>query len=329
VAGDYSLIHGWGTSYPETTGYIVPTLLTYARLSGDEAARRRARRVLDWLVSIQMSAGGFQGGTIDATPVVPVVFNTGQILLGLAAGTAEFGDAYREPMRRAADWLVGCQDRDGAWRRCSSPFALPGEKAYDVHAAWGLLEAARLVPTAPYAEAALANVRWALRLQHANGWFESCCLNDPTRPLTHTIGYVLRGVVEAYRFTGDPALGAACRRTADAIAATATTEGFLSGRLDRHWRGNASWACLTGSAQIAHCWLLLYQQTGDVRLRDAAFAVNGYVRRTIRTDGPDDVRGAVKGSFPVDGRYRPYAYLNWAAKFVLDANMLEQSIREA
>ncbi len=31
VARHYSLITGWGSSYPETTGYIVPTLLTYAR----------------------------------------------------------------------------------------------------------------------------------------------------------------------------------------------------------------------------------------------------------------------------------------------------------
>jgi hypothetical protein len=304
VARDYSLIRGWSASYPETTGYIVPTLLTYARISGDETARSRARRMLDWLVSIQMPAGGFQGGPIGATPTVPVVFNTGQILLGLAAGTVEFGDAYRESMRRAADWLVGCQDRDGCWRRYSSPFAL-------------------------YGDAALANIRWALRLQHDNGWFERCCLDDPARPLTHTIGYTLRGVVEAYRFTGDRILAAACRRTADAIAAATTAEGFLPGRLDRHWRGKASWACLTGSAQIASCWLLLYQGTGDARLRDAAFAVNRYVRRTIRTDGPDDVRGGVKGSFPVDGRYGTYEYLNWAAKFVIDANLLEQTTRTA
>lgn len=31
VARDYSLEHGWATSYPETTAYIVPTMLEYAR----------------------------------------------------------------------------------------------------------------------------------------------------------------------------------------------------------------------------------------------------------------------------------------------------------
>ena len=109
-----------------------------------EEARRRARRMLDWLVSIQLPEGGFQGGTIDHAPVVPVTFNTGQVLLGLAAGVEEFGEAYIEPMRRAADWLVATQDRDGCWRRHPSPFAAPGEKTYETHVAWGLLEADRV-----------------------------------------------------------------------------------------------------------------------------------------------------------------------------------------
>jgi len=45
----------------------------------------------------------------------------------------------------------------------------------------------------------------------------------------------------------------------------------------------------------------------------------------------------VKGTFPVyagfDGRhyrgYGPYQYLNWAAKFHLDSNILEKKIRES
>jgi hypothetical protein len=32
VASDFSLLTGWGTSYPEITGYTIPTMLAYARL---------------------------------------------------------------------------------------------------------------------------------------------------------------------------------------------------------------------------------------------------------------------------------------------------------
>ena len=327
VARHYSLISGWDTSYPETTGYIIPTMLAYASLCGDETVRRRAKRMLDWLISIQLPEGGFQGGPIGYTPVVPVTFNTGQILLGLASGVREFGQ-YGEAMCRAADWLVKTQDPDGCWRKYQSPLVTAGEKTYETHVAWGLLEAARIKPNKPYAEAAVANVRWALRWQRENGWFEKCCLHNPSQPLTHTLGYALRGVIEAYRFTNDESFLEAARKTANGLLISIRDDGFLSGRLCPNFEGAVGWACLTGSVQIVHCWLMLYQHTGDIRYRDAAYAGNSFVRRSMRVDGPPETRGAIKGSFPVYGRYCAYGYPNWACKFVVDSNMLEQTVRE-
>jgi hypothetical protein len=285
--------------------------------------------MLDWLVAIQFAEGGFRCGSIGDYPVVPVTFNTGQILLGLASGVEEFGDQYRRPLRRAADWLLKTQDPDGCWRRHPTPKAKPGEKSYETHVAWGLLEAARVEPHRSYAEVALANVRWALRAQRENGWFENCCLDDPTQPLTHTIGYALRGVVEAYRFTREDSFLRAARKTADGLLTAARDDGFLPGRFRSDWQGSVPWACLTGSVQIASCWLLLYAATGDTRYRDAAWAVNRFVRRTMRSDGPPETRGGIKGSYPISGRYGAYQYPNWAAKFFVDANMLEKEMRDA
>ena len=327
VARHYGVVDGWAPSYPETTGYIVPTLLDYARRTESAALRDRARRMLDWLVSIQFPEGGFQGGVIGATPRVPVTFNTGQILLGLAAGTHEFGERYRDAMRRAASWLARTQDADGCWRQHRTPFASPSDKAYETHVSWGLLEAARVDASDEFAGAAKRNVRWALTNQHANGWFENNCLTESHHPLTHTIGYVLRGVVEAYRYFRDEEFLAASVGTADGLLGALRDDGFLPGRLDRQWRGTVRWACLTGTVQIAHCWLLLYGYTGDSRYRDAAFAANGFVRRTIALAGDPNAQGAVRGSWPIDGDYGRFEYLNWAAKFFIDANLLEQDVR--
>jgi hypothetical protein len=327
VARHYSLLEGWGRSYPETTGYILPTMLAYARLRSKDEARGRAKRMLDWLVSLQLANGGFQGGRLGKLSAGPVTFNTGQILIGLAAGAREF-ESYRQSMRHAADWLVHTQDADGCWRKYPTPFAAPGEKAYETHVAWGLLEAARMEPQRGYAEAALANVRWALTHQRQNGWFDACCLNDPSQPLTHTLGYALRGVIEAYRFSQDDFFLNAARKSADGLMSAMSDDGFLPGRLGSDWEGAVPWACLTGSAQISCCWLLLYGVTHDPRYRDAAFAVNRYVRRTMKTDGPLETRGAIKGSFPISGRYGAYQYLNWACKFFVDANILELKIRQ-
>ena len=326
VARHYSLLSGWGTSYPETTGYIVPTMLEYSRRYSDASARDRARRMLDWLVSIQLPGGGFQGGRIDSKPVVPVTFNTGQILLGLAAGTAEFGDVYRPATMAAAGWLSSSLDADGCWRRHPTPFAAPGEKAYETHVAWGLFEAERVAPGYGFGTAGMKNITWALTKQRPNGWFADNCLSDPKRPLTHTIGYVLRGIVEAHRYDGREELLESALRTANGLEGAIAVNGFLAGCLDDAWRTAAAFACLTGNAQIAYCLLYLYQVTGIARHRDLALALNSYVRRTIDITGTSDVRGAVKGSHPVDGDYGRYEYLNWAVKFVVDSNQLELDV---
>ena len=325
-ARDFSLIKGWSSSYPETSGYIVPTLIDYADHSDDQALAQRARRMLDWLVSIQFPDGGFQGGKIDATPRVPVTFNTGQILIGLAAGVRRFGDAYRPAMNRAAGWLRDTLDDDGCWRKHATPFAAAGEKAYETHVSWGLFEAARLEGDRGYAEAGLRQVRWALGKQADNGWFASNCLSQPDTPLTHTIGYVLRGVIEAYRFCGDDDLLAAAQRTADALLAVTQPDGRIAGRFDRNWRPSVGWVCLTGSVQIAACWLLLHAVTGDKRYLDAARRANRFVRRTVHLAGDPDVVGGVRGAFPVDGHYGAYEYLNWATKFCVDAQVMEMAV---
>ncbi len=327
VARHYSLINGWGPSYPETTGYIIPTIIEYAEETGDDALLQRARRMLDWMVAIQLPGGGFQGGTVLSKPVVPVTFNTGQILIGLASGVAKFGEPYEAAMHEAASWLSDTLDEDGCWRKYPTPFAEPGEKAYETHVSWGLFEAAAVSGEERYAEAGLKNLHWALSKQKDNGWFSDCCLSDPDTPLTHTLGYVLRGILEAYRYSQEPFLLAAALRTAEGLLEPLQENGSLPGMIDRNWRGTVPWVCLTGNVQIAYCWLKLYQETGDERFRDAGFSANRYVRQTINMDGPPEICGGIKGSFPVSGDYGQFEYLNWAAKFFIDANRLERTIR--
>jgi uncharacterized protein YyaL (SSP411 family) len=204
---------------------------------------------------------------------------------------------------------------------------MPGPKAYETHVAWGLIEAFRASDDRRYLDAALANVRWAIRQQHENGWFDRCCLTNYQQPFTHTIGYALRGVVEAYRIGRDPCFADSGKKCADGLLSALRGDGSLPGRLDCRWKGTVPWTCLTGNVQIATAWLLLYRETGNAVYRDAAFAANRFVRRTLNVNGPLPMRGAVKGSFPVDGGYVKHQYPNWACKFFIDSNVLEQDIR--
>ncbi len=327
VARDFSLQKGWATSYPETTGYIIPTMITMARRNNDASLHARARRMLDWCVAIQFKEGGFMGGKIDATPCVPVTFNTGQILIGLAAGAAEYQDPrYLDSMHRAAAWLRDTLDDDGCWRKHATPFAKPGEKAYETHVSWGLFEAERVAPGHGYGDAGLRQVDWAISKQQPNGWFASNCLTDADNPLTHTIGYVLRGVLEAHALSGRADLLQAAIRTAASLIDAVGTDGYLAGRLDRNFRPAVSYVCLTGSVQIAHCLFMVYRLTGERRYLDVGRKLTAYVRRSVRLEGHEAMVGGVKGSFPVNGDYGQWEYLNWAAKFCIDANLLETAL---
>lgn len=326
VARHYSLVDGWAASYPETTGYIVPTLIGYGLDRGLNEPIDRARRMLDWLVSIQFPDGGFQGGMIGQTPRVPVTFNTGQILIGLCAGV-QIDDRYLAPARKAADWLTNTQDEDGCWRKHPTPFANAGLKAYETHVSLALFRAATLLSSNRYAEAGLRQVDWALTNQQDNGWIANCCLGDPAKPLTHTLGYALRGILEAYDYARDQRYLNAAGIMATGLMTALRPDGRLPGRLDSNWLAAADWVCLTGTSQVAECLWKLFAITGNTAYRNSALLANGFVRRTIIVDGPPEMRGGVKGSHPIDGEYGRWQYLNWACKFTIDANIAELSLR--
>jgi hypothetical protein len=325
VARHFSLTSGWSSSYPETTGYIADTFLLCGQESGAHDLIERARKMLDWLVSIQLEDGAFQGGMVDQLPKLAATFDTGQVLIGLAAG-ARLDERYRVPMLRAANWLLEAQDVDGCWRKVNTPFAAPGEKVYETHASIGLFRAAIVETNRGYFEAATKQVNWALGHQRSNGWFDQCCLTDQKNPLTHTLGYAFRGVIEAYLATHNAKyLDAACR-TAEGFLTALDASGRLPGRLDERWQAASDWVCLTGTAQVAECLLLLCGPAKRDDYQRAALQANSFVRRTMMIEGPPEVRGGVKGSLPVDGWYGKWQYLNWACKFMIDANRAELNL---
>ena len=103
VSGRYSLRNGWSSSYPETTGYIIPTFLALAG-HVDTNFYERAGRCASFLRSIQLADGAFPGGELHENRTRPSVFNTAQILHGLVAWHSATGDIdTAESASRAAN----------------------------------------------------------------------------------------------------------------------------------------------------------------------------------------------------------------------------------
>ncbi len=161
----------WEASYPETTGYTIPTLYQYAVYRGRRAFSERATRMAHWESDIQLASGAVRAGTLDAADVVPTIFNTGQVLFGWAAAYEQTGEArFAQSLRRAADWLVAARDDDGAWRRFASPHVNHAINTYNTRVAYGLVRAAQVLDEPQYTEAARRNVAWALTQIQSNGW---------------------------------------------------------------------------------------------------------------------------------------------------------------
>lgn len=315
----------WAGAYPETTGYIIPTFLRYARFSGQGDYRQRALRMAEWETAIQLPEGGVRAGTLDSTPAVPTIFNTGQVLFGWLSAWQQTQDPrLHGSAMRAADWLVAAQDPDGAWRRHASPFAAQGVNTYNTRVAFALAKASQVLQEPRYLDAAVRNVQWALAQMRPNGWLENNDLEDNERPLTHTIAYATRGMLEVGLLAGNDVFVDAATRVARAVAQTQRRDGALPGRLDSAWKPASRWTCVTGNAQMAIIWQRLAAETGGRGWKPAAERANRFnlsIQDVTATDNA--VRGGMPGSFPRSGGYMRNRYPNWAAKFFMDALMLQ------
>src|SRR5690606_37177991 len=139
IARGYSVLYspyfrsrGWQPSYPETTGYLIPTLLEAARELGRPELSDRALRAARWEIAIQLPTDAVQGGVIGEGRT-PAIFNTGQVMFGWLAAFEQSGEGqYADALRRAGHFLVGAMDSSGQFRQGESDFARKDATLYIV-----------------------------------------------------------------------------------------------------------------------------------------------------------------------------------------------------
>jgi uncharacterized protein YyaL (SSP411 family) len=318
---------GWQAAYPETTGYIIPTLFDVAARLNRPDLRERAIRMADWEIEVQLPSGAVQAGVIGEQAVpTPAAFNTGQVLFGLVRAHMETGrEEYLVAGRRAADYLVRAQAADGSYAHGRSEMARLDCTTYYTRAAWGLCLFGVYTAEPTYVAAAERNIRFGIDQQLENGWFMGNCLSDPDRPLMHTIAYAIEGILGCGLLLQREEYIEAARKSALAVAACQRPDGGLAGRFARDWTPQVSWDCLTGNAQMSTVWSLLAAETGDRELDTRAQRICRFLMRTQnRTSSDPGLAGGIKGSFPLDGGYGGFEILNWATKFFIDALLLAE-----
>lgn len=322
VAGWFSFFKGWSRSYPETTGYIISTFLDYFNKTGKEEHRNRAARMADWILSIQMESGAFTGHHVGVKPD-PRVFNTGMVLTGLMRIFKETQDEkYLEAAKKAGDFLAETQETDGSWKKC----AFHGlAHTYYTRVAWALLQLNLILPQEGYAESARKNLDWALRQKKDNGWFDKCAFEAGKDPYTHTIAYMVEGLLESGILTKEKKYYEPAMDIAERLLKIYEIKKRMPGTFNEKWRGDFSYSCLTGDAQISVIWHKVYKFSGDARFLNAAVKINDHLKEKQNKVIPlNGIRGGICGSSPVWGAYHPFWVPSWAVKFFVDALLSEE-----
>lgn len=272
-------------SYPEVTGYYIPTLLKWGY-------REKAVSFSKWLCSIQKEDGSWY----DTDDRAPYIFDTAQILKGLveikkySLGNQENDDA----IIKGCDWIFSRMNEEGRlitpteeeWgdkRTCSELIHL--------YCLSPLVEAGRLFGIPKYVD----NANKILQYYLQNHYDE--IMNFSL--LSHFYAYVMEALIDMGQYE-------------IAKCAMKNMEKYQknSGAVSAY--NDVEWVCSTGLFQLALVWFRL----GDISRGNRAFSyacrlqneTGGWYGSYISEDNPDE-----------ENTYFPAAEISWANKYFLDA----------
>lgn len=273
-------------SYPEVTGYYIPSLLRWGY-------RDLALSYTEWLCRIQKEDGSWY----DTTDSAPYVFDTAQILKGLLAAR-ELTPAVDEAVRRGCDWLLRNIKEDGHLTTPDRTMWSTEECSDLIHlyCLEPLYTAAKVYDAPQYAEAA-SRVR-AYYLENRREEILNFGL------LSHFYAYVMEALCDI----GETELA---REAMENIAALQREDGSIPAYKD------VNWVCSTGIFQFALVWYKLGElERGNRAFRYACSLQNQsggwYGSYAVKKD----VSAMDAGEYPT---YFADSEISWAVKYFLDA----------
>ena len=338
-AAAYSFKDGWLPPYPETTGYIIQTLFDGDAVLGDARLRKAAVEAAVWELEVQLPSGAIQAGYWGTDPQrfwnddqVPAAFNTGQVVLGWNRAFQETGDSrFLEASVRACRFLVDCVDEAGIFRQGLSPRPTNPTRSYYTRVAYAMAWTGRLAGEATFEKVGRRHLDWVLGQLQPDGWFLHAGFDDDDTPLTHTMAYTAEGLLYAGELLGeDRYIDASRRHSVAAAHACERRRFFLAAHFSSGWKSTDRFSCVPGNAQFATLWLQHGRRDGDLALINTGLKMVEWLKERQTLDNVEPgIRGGLQGAWPIDGGYSVYNYVNWAAKYFVDALLEARVARQA
>lgn len=308
----YSFNNGWERSYPETTGYIIPTMLGLGEYLNDKKYTISAINAGNWLLKIQQTDGSF----LDMSGQKQI-FDTGQILEGLITLYKKTGDSkFLDAAIKAGNFLVENQDTDGKWTKFSYN---NHPHAYYSRVSANLLKLFEITGEHKYKNFAEKNLRWTMKQQNEAGFFNFMSFKPDSLPYLHTIIYVLEGLLDSYKILQNEDLFVCLKKTVDTLVHINKERDFiLYAQYDQNWRYARKEKCLVGLAQWAGILLDLFVMTNEEDYFKLAVKTIHYLKSKQVQNGTENIIGAIPGSIPIWGSYFCFSFNNWTVKFFID-----------
>lgn len=321
-AAYFSLFSGWAAPYPETTGYLIPTLYDYGRLLNDTQWTTLADNYTLWLCGLQLENGAFPQSIYKEAPLV---FDTGMILLGLKAAWEHHPNhCILQALERAVNWLAGSMEPEGYWKRyCYTPGFAP---AYHSRIVWALLEANRILRSNKIDELCQKAHAFHTGFINSNYGIRDAGFSRGIPATTHTLAYAVRGVLEAAFIVNDQEAIEKIASFACRLLALWNAKGRVAGSYDENWEGNYRFICITGHAQLSILLARLYEITGDEAFLEGSRRLFNAIANAPSKVPVPGIHGGIAGSRPLWGGYHRFHWLNWAAKFYLDAALVHTKL---
>jgi len=301
----------WSEDYPETTGYLLPTLIRSSGILKDKKLKALAINQIAYFKSLQLNSGAFK---VSESKAYGNVFDSSQIMLGLIEIHSVINnDDVQQMIIRCYNWLISVINNEGIFIKAN--YKKNYNPSYYSRILWPLLLAEKLITNKSSKSQLL--YKYLKSLLNKNGTFNKCSFDGSPFAFTHNLIYSYRGLLESAKILNDIEFIKKLEVHLSNICDKIIKSNAFYGEYDSQWNGNSSFICSTGNAQLIVVLISIYKKTKNIKVLKVCSILMKPLLKSQRNYLFN--KGAVPSSIPVWGKYQRYRYTNWTQKFYADA----------
>lgn len=320
ISRGYYYGKGADRPYPETTGYILQTLIE-EQIKNEIQNKPAIENIIEYLIRSQHNSGGY----FDTAGKELLVFDTGQILYGLNAAYVnrsklELRDEQVEGIykagNKAIDWILESLDIGGKWIRGSFNGI---QHSYYTRVSGIILAQELRTLSGSEIDKLISHQELTVDKLLENGQIDSNRFHVTEIPYLHNICYVYEGLLLGIKskIFSEKRKEIIVKRFESLVNAKKGNNGLHASQYLENgeiWDDNAY--CVTGLAQLS-ILIKEFKQLGARINIEYGRRINLFLQSIVVKKGIN--KGGLTGSWPVNGGYATYCVPNWGVKFFIDS----------